>query len=89
MSLDEFITFMLKKNGIKQQAVVCIEEMSEFQKELSKYLRGCGDKCHIIEELADVQLTILEMQKAFHISSEDIERQMKYKMIRTLSRLED
>lgn len=36
--------------------IVAMEEMAEFQKEISKELRGQGERNGILEELADVMI---------------------------------
>lgn len=51
----------LEKFGGKMQATVCIEELSELQKELCKYIRSGGDPDHIAEEIADVLITVAQI----------------------------
>lgn len=51
----------LDKFGADMQALVCIEEMSELQKELCKQTRGKGHRLHIAEEIADVQIMLAQM----------------------------
>ena len=66
---DEF----LKKYGEEHEIILCIEEMSELTKELSKYLRYKGTdkensiKENIKEEIADVLNTVGQMQNIFGI----------------------
>lgn len=55
----------LEKFGGKMQATVCIEELSELQKELCKYIRSGGDPDHIAEEIADVLITVDQMVQLF------------------------
>ena len=43
--------------------IIVMEELSELIKEISKELRGKGDKYNILEELADVQLGIYYTQE--------------------------
>lgn len=55
----------LEKFGGKMQATVCVEELSELQKELCKYIRSGGDLDHIAEEIADVLITVDQMVQLF------------------------
>ncbi len=55
--------------GPVTQLIVAIEELSELQKELCKYLRGKGDVSKISEEVADVEIMLLQCKYIFDISS--------------------
>jgi len=72
--------------GVEAQLVVAIEELSELQKELCKYLRGypCAD--HITEEMADVKIVLAELEYIFDNGTE-IEGEMKIKLRRLAERL--
>lgn len=65
--------------------IIVMEELSELSKEISKELRGKGDKINILEELADVQLGIYYVQEICKINNEDLRKAMNVKM----KRLED
>lgn len=73
-------------NGWKAQAVVALEELSEAQKEICKLLRGQGDKDHLAEEIADVAITLEQMEMAFGIS-DSVRRWMDKKAQRLADRL--
>lgn len=77
---------LIDKYGDKQ-VIVAIEELSELQKELCKYLRGKGNVEHITEELADVWIMINQMQMLFKIDSYDLEQKIDEKVLRTKERL--
>ena len=62
-----------------------MEELSELQKEISKELRGKGDKVNVLEELADVQIVIYYVKKILGISNEDIEKAISVKIDRLAS----
>ena len=51
--------------GSALQLVVTMEEMSELQKELCKYLRGKYSPESISEEIADVEIMIEQMKMLF------------------------
>lgn len=51
--------------GSALQIVVMMEEMSELQKELCKYLRGKYSPSSIAEEIADVEIMLEQMKMWF------------------------
>lgn len=53
--------------GLKQQVIVAIEELSELQKELTKFLRLKADYDHIAEEIADVEICCEELKQYFKL----------------------
>lgn len=52
--------------------IICMEEMAELQKEISKILRGKGDNFNLLEEVADVLISIGYIQEIIHFSDKDI-----------------
>ena len=82
-----FYKRLIEKNGEKQ-LVVAIEELSELQKEICKYIRdGQIEKKHIVEEIADVLIMIDQLIVYFDISNSDVENEKKFKLERTRMRL--
>lgn len=71
------------------QALKAIEEMSELQKELCKFV-SCddGDINRIIEELADVTIMIEQMRYYFDTHSIDVPKIIDTKLDRQLKRME-
>lgn len=55
--------------GIEHQTVVAIEEFTEVSKELTKVLRGEGNKNHLAEELADAEIVIAQMKQFYDVSN--------------------
>ena len=53
--------------GLEAQLIVAIEECSELQKELTKYLRGKGSRKNIAEEVADVEIMIEQIRYFFDL----------------------
>lgn len=62
--------------------IIVMEELAELTKELSKELRGKGDYNSLLEELADVQLSVYFVQDICGVSNEDLRKAMKIKMDR-------
>lgn len=51
----------IKKFGPRNQVIVAIEELSELQKELTKWLRGKGNYEGLMEEMADVSIMLNQL----------------------------
>ena len=84
----EIMRAAIRKNGKAMQTVVAIEEMSELQKELSKFIRGKGNRENLIEEVADVLVMITQIQLMYHIPDDEVERIMHLKLNRLKERME-
>ena len=69
------------------QVIVAIEELSEFAKELCKYLRGKVDMGHILEEYVDAMIMMEQMKILFNLQDADIQRFKNYKLIRLEERM--
>ena len=78
---------ILKHYGRYPQIVKTIEELSELQKELCKYLNGKENEDYIIEELADVYVMLMQMRYLFDTEDKVLD-EMKYKIDRTIQRIE-
>lgn len=51
--------------GERAQMVVALEELAELQKEITKQLRGKGDRDHLSEEMGDVQIMLDQLEIMF------------------------
>lgn len=58
-------TNAMVRYGDKNQIIVALEELSECQKELCKFLRGLGDREHLTEEIADATIMLEQMRYIF------------------------
>mgnify|MGYP001539651347 CR=1 FL=1 len=65
ISEAEVLQRALDTYGSAMQIVVMMEEMSELQKELCKYLRGKYSPASIAEEIADVEIMLEQMKMLF------------------------
>ena len=70
----------------EKQMVVAIEELSELQKELSKYLRNKLDKSNLLEEYVDVLIMMEQIKLLFDFQNKDIEMVKNYKLNRLQER---
>lgn len=63
----------IRINGTAIQSVVCMEELSELIQAISKRLHGDLDlDNNLAEEMADVTISIYQLQRMYDISDEDI-----------------
>lgn len=85
--IQKFIDIVISKYGTEHQVTVAIEELSELQKELCKFIRKSGNLSNIAEEIADVQLMLWQMQTVFDVRQEEVERRVKYKIDRTINEI--
>jgi len=80
MDITELYKQSIKKFGRDKQLIIAIEELSELIKEITKYLRGIGNKQNISEEIADCSIMIEEIIQMFNIN-EEVKNWYKYKLI--------
>ena len=85
----EIMRSAIRKNGKVMQTVVAIEEMSELQKELSKFIRGKGNRENLIEEVADVLVMVTQIQLMYYIPDDEVEKVMRLKLNRLKERMQD
>ena len=74
--------------GVRAQKLMAIEEMSELTKEVCKDFRGKLDREHLIEEIADVLITLDQMLLIYEISEEEIYLMCERKMERLKERMD-
>lgn len=75
------------RNGInrdrwKLKCTVAMEELAELQQQISKQIRGYGDKLGLLEEMADAYICLKYIQQIFNIKTEDIEKAIDVKLER-------
>ena len=81
---DIWIEQVLTKYGSEIQPIICIEELSELQKEICKYERGKGNKENLVEEISHSLFSILMIAKIAGISTQEIIEELNEKMERIL-----
>jgi len=74
--------------GKETQIIVCIEELSELIKELTKYFRGSLSLSGLTEEAADVSIVLDEIILFFGIQS-GVESVRQEKLARLLCRIDN
>lgn len=83
------ISQILKNYGDKAEKGKAIEEMSELSDEIFKDLLGELDRDHLVEELADVLITLEHLINIYNISEEEILERIDYKLNRQFNRMEE
>ena len=74
--------------GHKMQTLVAMEELGELQHELSKFIRGSGDRDHLLEEFADVHIVMHQVREMYNLRDEEIIEMVEKKMMRLEERLD-
>lgn len=78
-----------KNNSGTLNMIICMEELSELQKEISKYLRHKGDKVALTEEIADVCISLEYIKLITGIDQDDINKAINIKLDRLEERDKD
>ena len=68
------------------ELIICMEELAELQKEISKYSRGRSNKENITEEIVDVIISIDKIKNIIEIDNAEIEKVLKEKIARNAER---
>lgn len=79
MNENEILEKAITRYG-QNQIIVAIEELSELQKELTKYLRNKGNLDHIAEEIADVEIMVKQIKMYFCIKNDTVQEWKDYKI---------
>lgn len=81
----DFIPCEINTPGILNE-IIAIEEFSECTKEITKFIRGKGNRDHLVEEMADVYICLKHLQDIFDIEDEEIDNMMEAKFLRQWER---
>lgn len=80
----------ISKTLMERVLIFTIEECSELQKAITKYMRGIStDKIELVEEMADVILDIRMIMRLFNISEDEINRATSVKLNRSSERIDE
>lgn len=87
MTYQEIFNKAISTYGEKAQKLMAIEEMSELTKEICKDFRGKLNREHLVEELADVLITLEQLTIIYEISDKEIMLMLEKKIERLKERL--
>lgn len=79
---DEIMGHMLDDRTWRAHATKTMEECAELQVELSKHICDKGDRMHLLEEMADVYISLCLMQAVLDISADEINKAIDVKLKR-------
>ena len=85
--IEDTIEFLAGFNGLQNVSNLVIEECSELIKELTKLNRKIGSPENIKEEICDVIITIKQLIYCLDIPDADLEKEIRKKIDRTLTRI--
>jgi len=72
----------LQKYSWKTKCTVAMEEFAELQQQISKQVRGYGDRIGLLEEMADAYICLNFLESIFDIKSEDLQKAIDVKLER-------
>lgn len=87
--MESTVRKAIKHFGKEHQCMVAVEELSELQKEISKFVRGRNNREAITEEIADVYIVIEQIRIMADIDIEDIGEVIAEKIDRLKRRMTD
>ena len=88
MKTGDLYAVAVKKYGKLSQLIMCMEEMAELTKELSKSIRGADNSAAIAEEMADVEI-MLEQLRLIYRNRSEVDTVKADKLRRLAYRLEE
>lgn len=88
MKTGDLYAVAVKKYGKLSQLIMCMEEMAELTKELSKSIRGADNSAAIAEEMADVEI-MLEQLRLIYRNRSEVDTIKADKLRRLAYRLEE
>lgn len=72
----------INKRPWKLNCTIAMEEFAELAQQVSKQIRGYGDRIGLIEEMADAYICLKLLESIFNISPEDMQKAIDVKMDR-------
>lgn len=92
--MDEKLLKIINHYGVSNQLKKFNEESYELIEAINEYewvvdSRGRCNTAHIVEEMADVQVMILQFKEYYHIDDYEILKIMNEKINRQLKRIEE
>lgn len=70
----------------KLKCTIVMEEFAELQQQISKQIRGCGDKLGLLEEMADAYICLKFLESIFDISPDELQKAIDVKLERERER---
>ncbi len=77
----------IQKCPWKLKCTVAMEEFAELQQQISKQIRGYGDRLGLLEEMADAYICLRYLESIFDIKDEDLQKAIDVKLQRERERI--
>lgn len=77
----------LQKYPWKLKCTVAMEEFAELQQQISKQIRGYGDRTGLLEEMADAYICLRFLESIFDVKKEDLQKAIDVKLDRERRKL--
>lgn len=87
--MKDIILKALEHFGFNHQKVKAVEELSELQNAILRDLDGRGNYNNIVEEIADVEIMLIELKAMYQIPPSEIEEMKAKKILRLKRRIEN
>lgn len=78
----QIIRKSLQKYPWKLKCTVAMEEFAELQQQISKQIRGYGDRIGLLEEMADAYICLRFLESIFDVMDEDLQKAIDVKLQR-------
>ena len=72
----------IQKYPWKLKCTVAMEEFAELQQQISKQIRGYGDRIGLLEEMADAYICLRFLEFIFDVKEEDLQNAIDVKLDR-------
>ena len=79
---QRIIRNMVFIGGADTECVVSMEEMAELQQQISKFIRGTGDRVSLLEEMADVYICLDMLMYIYGIDADEMQKAIDVKLKR-------
>lgn len=85
MERERIIQRSVEREHRKTKSTICMEEMAELQQQISKQIRGYDDRYGLLEEMADVYISLKLLESIFNVTPEEMQKAIDVKLARERS----
>lgn len=71
---ERIIQRSVEREHWKTKSTICMEEMAELQQQISKQIRGYDDRYGLLEEMADVYISLKLLESIFNVTPEEMQK---------------
>lgn len=82
---ERIIQRSVEREHWKTKSTVCMEEMAELQQQISKQIRGYDDRYGLLEEMADVYISLKLLESIFNVTPDEMQKAIDVKLARERS----